>query len=72
LAISGNNVCIVWWTNKTGNWEVVFKASANGGKTFGEQMNLSNYTYSQSQNAQTAASGNKVYVSWWERNQTSN
>ncbi len=67
-----NNVYIAWWSNKTGNDEVMFKASADGGKTFGDKMNLSNSTNSESQDAEIAASGNNVYVSWWERNQTSN
>jgi hypothetical protein len=39
---------------------------------FGEKMNLSNSTNAQSQDVQIAASGNNVYVSWWERNATSN
>ena len=72
IATSGDNVYITWWSNKTGNDEVMFKASADGGKTFGDKMNLSNSTRSDSQDAQIAASGNNVYVSWWERNVTSN
>ena len=67
-----NNVYIAWWSNKTGNDEVMFKASADGGKTFGDKMNLSNSTNSESQDAEIAAASNNVYVSWWERNQTSN
>jgi hypothetical protein len=72
IATSGDNVFITWWTNKTGNDEVMFKASTDGGKTFGEKMNLSNSSKSESQDAQIAANGDHVYVSWWERNQTSN
>ena len=72
IATSGDNVYVVWWSNKTGNDEVMFKASAVGGKTFGEKMNLSNSSNSDSQDAQIAASDNNVYVSWWERNATSN
>jgi hypothetical protein len=73
IATSGdNNVYITWWSNKTGNDEVMFKASTDAGKTFSDKMNLSNSTNSESQDAQIAASGNNVYISWWERNQTSN
>jgi hypothetical protein len=72
IGTSGDNVYIAWWTNKTGNDEVMFKASTDGGMTFGDKLNLSNSTNSQSQDAQIAASGNNVYVSWSERNQTSN
>ena len=50
----------------------MFKASTDAGKTFGEKMNLSNSNNSESQDAQIAASGNNVYVTWWERNQTMN
>jgi hypothetical protein len=50
----------------------MFKASTDGGKTFGDKMNLSNSSNSDSQDAQFAAEGNNVYVSWWERNSTNN
>jgi hypothetical protein len=72
MATSGDNVYVVWWSNKTGNDEVMFKASTDSGKTFGDKMNLSNSSNSNSQDAQIAASDNNVYVSWWERNSTSN
>jgi hypothetical protein len=72
LATAGdNNVYIAWWSNKTGNDETMFKASTDNGKTFGDKMNLSISSKSESQYAQIAASGNNMYVSWWERNQTS-
>src|SRR5919197_5781512 len=70
IATSGDNVYIAWWTNKTGNFEVMFKASTDGGKTFGDKINLSNSTNSASGNAEIAASGNNVYVTWWEGNHT--
>jgi hypothetical protein len=73
IATSGdNNVYVTWWSNKTGNDEVMFKASSDGGKTFGSKMNLSNTPNSDSQDAQIAAAGSNVYVTWWERNQTAN
>jgi hypothetical protein len=72
IATSGNNVYIAWWNNKTGNDEVMFRASTDNGKIFGEKMNLSNTPNAESQDAEIAAAGNNVYVSWWERNQTSN
>jgi tricorn protease-like protein len=72
IATSGDNVYIAWWSNKTGNDEVMFKVSTDSGKTFSDKMNLSNSTNSESQDAQIAASDNNVYVTWWERNQTMN
>jgi hypothetical protein len=57
MAVSENNVYIVWWTNKSegGNWEVMFRASTNGGATFGDKINLSNSTDADSQNAEIVA-----------------
>jgi hypothetical protein len=72
IATSNDNLYIAWWSNKTGNDEVMFKASTDSGKTFGDKMNLSNTPNSESQDAKIAAAGNNVYVSWWERNATSN
>jgi hypothetical protein len=39
-----------------------------GGKTFGNNINLSNSSKSGTQDAQIAA-GNNVYVSWWKEMQ---
>jgi hypothetical protein len=50
----------------------MFKASTDGAKTFSNKMNLSNTPKSDSQDAQIAAAGNNVYVTWRERNQTMN
>jgi hypothetical protein len=66
MVASGDNLYIVWWTNKSGNWEVMFRASNDEGETIGDKINLSNSTDADSQNAEIAASGNNVYVSWWE------
>jgi hypothetical protein len=76
IAASGdNNVYIVWFNDKgtpNGNGEVMFKASTDGGKTFGNKTNLSNTPNVDSINAEISAAGNNVYVTWWERNQTMN
>jgi tricorn protease-like protein len=71
MALLGNNLYIVWWTNESGNWEVLFRASNDSGQTIGDKLNLSNSTNADSQDAEIAASGNNVYVTWWERNATS-
>jgi hypothetical protein len=66
----GNNVYVVWWTNRSGNWEVMFRASTDGGATFGDKINLSNSPDTQSQTAEILAVGNNtVYVTWWELNE---
>ena len=68
IAISGKNIYITWWTNHTakGDGEVMFRASNDGGATFGDKINLSNSTDTESQNAEIVAAENNVYVSWWE------
>jgi hypothetical protein len=70
MAISPNGryVYIVWWTNKSENWEVMFRASNDGGQTFGDKINLSNSSDTESKNAEIVAAGRIVFVSWWETN----
>src|ERR687895_1093319 len=66
----GNNIYVEWWPNKSGNWEVMFRASTDGGATFGDKINLSNSPDTQSQTAEILAVGdNNVYVTWWELNE---
>jgi hypothetical protein len=75
IATSGNNnVYVVWPSNKTtSDFEIMFKASSDGGKTFSPKINLSNSPGIDSERPQIAAAGNNIYVTWWERvNQTSN
>jgi hypothetical protein len=71
-AISGDNVYVTWWTNNTanGNGEVMFRASTDGGISFGDKINLSNTTDSDSTRAEIDSDGNNVIVTWWETNQT--
>jgi hypothetical protein len=65
IVTSGDNVYITWWTSKTGNNEVMFRASTDGGKTFGDKINLSNSTVN-SERAEVGTSGKNVFVTWWE------
>jgi hypothetical protein len=71
VAISGNNIYIAWSTNKTGNWEVWFRASDDSGLTFGERINLSNGSGPDSTRAEIAAEGGQVIVTWWNTDLTS-
>jgi len=70
-AITGDNVYVAWWSNKTGNDEVMFRASTDKGQTFGDKINLSNTTNADSTRTEIAADGGNVVVTWWETNQTS-
>lgn len=72
VAISGDNIYLTWSSNKTGNDEVMFRVSSDAGKTFSDVIDLSNSTNSDSQDAEIAADGVRVAITWWERNQTSN
>ena len=73
--ISGDNVYIAWWNGTEGqpdkNVEVLFRASNDGGATFGDKTNLSNSTDADSVRAQISAEGENVLVTYWELNQTS-
>ena len=72
IAASGDNVYVTWWTNKSGNNEVMFRVSNDNGATFGDKINLSNTTGAESIDANVEALDDSVYVTWWERNQTDN
>jgi len=73
-AITGENVYVVWWTDKgtpNTNGEVMFRASTDGGVTFGDKINLSNTTNADSWKAEIDSDADSVVVTWWETNQTS-
>ena len=71
-SIFENDVYVAWWTNKTGNYEVMYRLSSDAGKTFTDKVNLSNTPNSDSVDVEISADEGKVAVSWWERNQTLN
>jgi hypothetical protein len=73
VVISGDNVFIVWFNDQNtpnNNSEVLFRSSTDGGVTFADKINLSNTTAADSINAEIAADGNNVVITWWERNAT--
>jgi tricorn protease-like protein len=65
MAASDNNIYVLSWDNKTGNWEVFLGKSRDGGQTF-ETINLSNSSNSRSDDAHIVAEEDNVYVTWWE------
>jgi hypothetical protein len=71
-AVTGDNVYVAWWTNNTfnDNDEVNFRASTDGGQTFGDKINLSNTTDFDSSNVEIDSDADSVVVTWWETNQT--
>jgi hypothetical protein len=48
----------------------MFRASNDGGGTFGDKINLSNTTDADSTRVEIAGEGTDVAVTWWETNQT--
>jgi hypothetical protein len=68
LAASENNEYVVWWDNKTGNWEVLFARSTDNGATFADPINISSSSDLRSIGARIAAEGDYVYISWVETN----
>jgi hypothetical protein len=72
-SVTGDNVYVAWWTNNTfnNNDEVNFRASTDGGQTFGDKVNLSNTTDFDSSNVEIVSDGDSVVITWWETNQTS-
>jgi hypothetical protein len=74
IAISGDNVYIVWFNDQNtpnNNSELLFRSSNDSGITFADKINLSNTMTADSINAEIAADGNNVIITWWERNSTS-
>jgi hypothetical protein len=72
-AITGDNVYVTWFTDQgtpNSNGEVMFRASADGGQTFGDKANLSNTTDADSVDAEIDSDADSVVVTWWEINQT--
>jgi ethanolamine utilization microcompartment shell protein EutL len=65
VAVSGNNVYVVWRErdSTSGNQEILYRRSTNGGASFSGAVNLSN-SIGLSQLPAIAASGNNVYVVW--------
>jgi hypothetical protein len=75
VVVSGDNIYIVWWNGTAGQpnvqTDVMFRASNDGGATFGDKMNLSNTPDADSGRVEIAGEGANVIVTWWETNQTS-
>ena len=70
IVVVGDTVYVVWFTDEgmpNSNGEVIFRASQDGGETFGEKINLSNTTDADSINAEIGADAEMVVITWWER-----
>jgi hypothetical protein len=63
VAVSGNNVYIVWEDDTAGDTEIILARSTNGGVNFAPSRNLSN-SPGESFDPRMAISGRNVYVAW--------
>ncbi|MBI3623688.1 hypothetical protein HY212_06450 [Candidatus Pacearchaeota archaeon] len=63
MAVSGNNVYVVWNDNSTGKYGILVTKSTDGGMTFGAPVDISRNIGSSS-SPQFAVSENDVYVVW--------
>ena len=63
IAVSKDNVYAVWMDNTSGNYDILFTKSTDGGKSFGSPVNISNL-HADSGYPQFTVTGNNVYVTW--------
>ncbi|MFA7359406.1 MAG: T9SS type A sorting domain-containing protein [Candidatus Kapaibacterium sp.] len=63
IASSGNDVHIVWYDDRDGNYEIYYKRSSNGGTTWGSDTRLTNDTAYSGLPA-IAVSGSNINVVW--------
>ena len=66
LAVSGNNVHIVWDDLTPGNFDILYSRSFDGGATFSPMINLSDNAGTSNRPA-IAVSGNNVHVVWEDK-----
>lgn len=63
IAVSKNNVYLVWMDNTLGNYDILFAKSIDGGKSFSKSVDVSNF-HTDSGYPQIAVSGKNVYLTW--------
>jgi uncharacterized protein (UPF0333 family) len=72
-ATEANDMYVFWFSNKTGNDEVMFSSSTDGGKTFNSKVNLINNTSPSDPREVGVSTGNdNIVIGWTERNASGN
>jgi hypothetical protein len=66
VSASGNNVYVVWDDDTSGNYEILYRKSADGGASFGGTVNLSNTSGYSASPAVSASGSQNVYVVWMD------
>ncbi len=65
IIVNGNIIYVVWMDDSSGNFDILFSKSNDGGKTFAAPLNISSSKLD-SGYPQFAVDGNNVYVTWTE------
>lgn len=65
IAVSGNNVHVVWQDETPGNSEIFYKRSENNGIIWGKQKRLTKNN-GISSSPTVAVLGTHIYVTWWD------
>ena len=63
IVVSNDKVYAVWMDDTSGNFDILFAKSSDGGKSFGAPVNISKL-HTDSGYPQLAVSGDNVYVTW--------
>jgi hypothetical protein len=71
IAVSGNNIHVIWYDQRDGNWEIYYKRSTDNGATWGADTRLTNNAASSWFSA-VAVSGNNIHVLWWDSRNVTN
>ena len=65
VAASGDNVHVVWYDNRDGNFEIYYKRSIDGGLTWGADTRLTNASAA-SWEPSIVVSGSILHVVWYD------
>lgn len=65
IAASGQNIHIVWWDNRDGNFEIYYKQSVDAGNNWGPDTRLTNNPFTSS-DCEIIASNSTINVVWYD------
>ena len=71
VAVSGANLCVVWWDDTPGNFEIYFRKSLDGGATWQTAVRLTNNSGG-SWDPDIVGYGSNFYVVWDDVSSTNN
>jgi uncharacterized protein (UPF0333 family) len=71
-ATSVNDIYVFSFSNKTGNDEIMFRSSMDGGSTFSNTVGFTNRTIPNPTNVEISADDKNIIISWSEGNVSGN